>query len=108
MAFSGGLNERMEELRFPNVRSPNDEYPYSGYTSPPRGQNSFFSSFQTHSNDARASLQRRFTTDSSKITGSTFGSQYSQLNSDYAAAVSTHLQFNYSKGTLYWLCSRQT
>jgi hypothetical protein len=91
MAFSGGLNERMEELRFPNVRSPNDEYPYSGYASPPRGQNSFFSSFQPSSNDTRASLQRRFTTDSSKIPASSFGSQYSQMNSDYAATVSTNL-----------------
>lgn len=91
MAFSGGLNERMEELRFPNVRSPNDEYSYSGYTSPPRGQNSFFSSFQPPSNDARASLQRRFTTDSSKTPGPAFGSQFPQLNSDYATAVSRDL-----------------
>jgi hypothetical protein len=91
MAFSGGLNERMDELRFPNVRSPNDDYPYSGYASPPRGQNSFFSPFQPSSNEARASLQRRFTTDSSKISGSSFGSQFPQMNSDYAAAVSTDL-----------------
>jgi hypothetical protein len=88
MAFSGGLNERMEELRFPNGRSPNDEYAYSGFASPPRGQNSFFSSFQPSSNDVRTSLQRRFTTDSSKISGSAFGSQFPQLNSDYATAVS--------------------
>ncbi len=93
MAFSGGLNERMGELRFPNVRSPNEESPYSGYTSPPRGQNSFFSSFQQSSNDARSSLQRRFTTDSSRGSVSAFGSQYSQIKPEYTAAVSTDLQF---------------
>ena len=93
MAFSGGLNERMGELRFPNVRSPNEEFPYSGYTSPPRGQNSFFSSFQQSSNDTRSSLQRRFTTDSSRGSVSAFGSQYSQMKPDYSAAVSIDLHF---------------
>ena len=96
----------MEELRFPNPRSPNEEFPYSGYTSPPRGQNSFFSSFQQSNNDARSNLQRRFTTDSSKATGSSFGSQYPQLKSDYSATVGADLSFPVADllGLTYPLC----
>jgi hypothetical protein len=87
MAFANGLSERMEELRFPNPRSPNDESPYAGYTSPSRGQTSFYSSFQQPSSDARLNLQRRFTTDSSKTSMSSFGSQYSHMKSDYTSSV---------------------
>jgi hypothetical protein len=87
MAFANGLSERMEELRFPNPRSPNDEPPYTGYTSPSRGQTSFYSSFQQPSSDSRLNLQRRFTTDSSKTSMSSYGSQYSHMKSDYTSSV---------------------
>lgn len=83
MAFTNGLSERMGELRFPNPKSPNDEVPYSGYVSPPRGQNPFFSPFQPSSStsgDTRGGLQRRFTTDSSKMSSlSSLGGQNSQM-----------------------------
>src|ERR1700761_5648456 len=75
MAFANRLSERMEELRFPSVRSPNEESPYSSFTTPPRADNSFFATFQQPSADSRGSLQRRFTTDSGKITGG-FGQGY--------------------------------
>jgi hypothetical protein len=89
MAFTNGLSERMGELRFPNPRSPNDEVPYSGYVSPPRGQNPFFSPFQPSTNDTRGSLQRRFTTDSSKMSSlSGMGGQNPQMvKSQFTASV---------------------
>lgn len=89
MAFTNGLSERMGELRFPNPRSPNDEVPYSGYVSPPRGQNPFFSTFQPSTNDTRGSLQRRFTTDSSKMSSlSSMGGQNPQMvKSQFTASV---------------------
>ncbi|KAL9107160.1 MAG: hypothetical protein Q9227_007940 [Pyrenula ochraceoflavens] len=72
MAFSSkNLADRMEELRYP-IRSPNEDSPYS----PVRGHNSFFSAYQQPSaNDNRAALQRRFTTDASKLT---LGTGYNQ------------------------------
>jgi hypothetical protein len=79
MAFANRLSERMEELRFPSVRSPNEEASYNTYTSPQRADSSFFSTFQQPSADSRGSLQRRFTTDSSKVS-SAFGQGYNSLN----------------------------
>ena len=80
MAFTNGLSERMGELRFPNPRSPTEEAHFSGYVSPPRGQSSFFSPFQPSTSDTRGNLQRRFTTDSSKMSSlSSTGGQNSQL-----------------------------
>jgi hypothetical protein len=89
MAFTNGLSERMGELRFPNPRSPNDEVPFSGYASPPRGQNPFFSPFQSSASDTRGSLQRRFTTDSSKMSALTgVGGQNPQMvKSHFSASV---------------------
>jgi hypothetical protein len=91
MAFTNGLSERMGELRFPNPKSPNEDVPYSGYVSPPRGQNPFFSPFQPSTSDGRGSLQRRFTTDSSKMSSlslSTMGGQNPQLvKSQFTASV---------------------
>lgn len=81
MAFSNPLSGRMEELRFPNLRSPDTEV-FSPNSTSVRDQNSYFAYPQNSSNDARASLQRRFTTDSSKMSGSRpFGQQYSSMNS---------------------------
>ena len=89
MAFSGGLSGRMDELRFPNHRTSGEGYTYSGYTSPQRNaQDAYFGNFQQTSNDARSSLQRRRTTDSSKMSGSSFGGQYPQGRSEYSAVVS--------------------
>lgn len=89
MAFANGLSERMGELRFPNPRSPNEDTPFSGYVSPPRGQNQFVSAFQSSTNDTRASLQRRFTTDSSKISSlpATGGHNPQIVKSHLAASV---------------------
>ncbi|KIX94095.1 uncharacterized protein Z520_10121 [Fonsecaea multimorphosa CBS 102226] len=82
MAFSNTLSGRMEELRFPNLRSPDAESPYSSNGSSTREQNPFFANMHSSSNDARASLQRRFTTDSSKMpVARPFGQQYTSMSS---------------------------
>ena len=69
MAFSNGLGERTDELRFRNPQSPSEDsaFNYNSPLSPSRG--AFPSKIHTHtqnqtssSNDARASLHRRFTT----------------------------------------------
>ena len=75
MAFKNGLNERLDELRFPSPRSPTSESPFPGYTSLSPGQPNLASAFSSRpSGDVRANLQRRFTTDSSKL------SSWSYLN----------------------------
>ncbi len=81
MAFSNPLSGRMEELRFPSLRSPDSEGPYSpNGASSTRDQNPFFANIHSSSNDARASLQRRFTTDSSKMPMvRPFGQQYTSM-----------------------------
>ncbi|KKZ64637.1 hypothetical protein EMCG_09445 [[Emmonsia] crescens] len=67
MVFKNGLSERLEELRFSSPRSPPSDSPFSSYPSPTRGQaSSYISAFQPPS-DVRANLQRRFTTDASKL-----------------------------------------
>ncbi|KAJ9625485.1 uncharacterized protein PV06_01772 [Exophiala oligosperma] len=80
MAFSNTLSGRMEELRFPSLRSPEADGTFSPNGSSTREQSPFFPSVHTSSNDARASLQRRFTTDSSKMpVARPFGQQYSSI-----------------------------
>lgn len=75
MAFKNGLSERLDELRFPSPRSPTSESPFPGYTSLSPGQPNLASAFSSRpSGDVRANLQRRFTTDSSKL------SSWSYLN----------------------------
>lgn len=67
MGFKNGLSERLEELRFSSPRSPPSDSPFSSYPSPTRVQTaSYISTFQPPS-DVRANLQRRFTTDASKL-----------------------------------------
>ncbi|KAI9713362.1 MAG: hypothetical protein M1812_006640 [Candelaria pacifica] len=61
MAFNNGV-DRLEELRFRDPQSPHNENPFQGYTS--RGNASQMSTIPQSSNDARLSLQRRFTADS--------------------------------------------
>ena len=66
MAASNSLSSHLEDLRSRNPQSPG-EGAYSGYTTPVRYSGSFMPSHtQPFSGDARASLQRRFTTDSGK------------------------------------------
>ncbi|KAL4872731.1 hypothetical protein BDV12DRAFT_182759 [Aspergillus spectabilis] len=67
MAFKNGLSERLDELRFPSPRSPPSETPFPGYTSLSPGHSNFVSAFSRPSGDVRANLQRRFTTDASKL-----------------------------------------
>ncbi|PGH18866.1 hypothetical protein AJ79_00279 [Helicocarpus griseus UAMH5409] len=67
MAFKNVLSERLEELRFSSPRSPPSDSPFSSYPSPTRGQTSYISAFQPPPSDVRANLQRRFTTDASKL-----------------------------------------
>lgn len=74
MAFKNGLSERLDELRFPSPRSPPSESPFPGYSSISPGHANFVSAFSRPSGDVRANLQRRFTTDSSKL------SSWSYLN----------------------------
>ena len=75
MAFKNGLSERLDELRFPSPRSPTSESPFPGYTSLSPGQPNLASAFSSRpAGDVRANLQRRFTTDSSKL------SSWSYLN----------------------------
>ena len=73
MAFQNSLSGRMEELRFPSLRSPDtDSFPSNGPATS-RGEGSFF---PTNGNDTRGGLQRRFTTDASKMSLSRpFGAQ---------------------------------
>ncbi|OJJ47950.1 hypothetical protein ASPZODRAFT_63370 [Penicilliopsis zonata CBS 506.65] len=74
MAFKNGLSERLDELRFPSPRSPPSESPFAGYSSLSPGHSTLMTSFSRPSTDVRANLQRRFTTDSSKL------SSWSYLN----------------------------
>ncbi|KAJ4557958.1 hypothetical protein HRR78_001633 [Exophiala dermatitidis] len=85
MAYSNTLSGRLEELRFPSLRSPDIEGPLSPNGSSIREQKPFFSNIHTSSGDARASLQRRFTTDSSKMpVGRPYGQQYAAITPNVA------------------------
>ncbi|KAJ5541650.1 Armadillo-like helical [Penicillium frequentans] len=72
MAFKNGLSERLDELRFPSPRSPPSESTYNPLSP---GSSNFGSGFSRPSSDVRANLQRRFTTDSSKLTSWNFLNQ---------------------------------
>ena len=67
MAFKNGLSERLDELRFPSPRSPPSESTFPGYSPLSPSHSNFVSAFSRPSGDVRANLQRRFTTDSSKL-----------------------------------------
>ncbi|MCJ1399136.1 hypothetical protein MMC11_002338 [Xylographa trunciseda] len=81
MASNNSLSTRLEELRSRNPQSPPGEITYSGYNTPNRYSGSFMPSHsQPSSSDARASLQRRFTTDSGNVpTLTPIGQQPSQV-----------------------------
>ena len=94
MAASNSLSSHLEDLRSRNPQSPAGEATYSGYSTPVRYSGSFMPSHtQAFSGDARASLQRRFTTDSGKAPILTpIGQQPSQAveTVDMSATVSSH------------------
>ena len=68
MAFKNGLSERLDELRFPSPRSPSDT-PFPAYSAlvSPGGHSNFINPLSRPPTDVRSNLQRRFTTDSSKL-----------------------------------------
>lgn len=63
MAFNNSITARYDELRSPNPPS----NPTTGTTTPSRYSGSFMQSHSQPFNDTRASLQRRQTTDLSKM-----------------------------------------
>ena len=90
MAFSNALTGRMEELRYGNIRSPGVEAaPYTSAVNSNRDSNPYFpNTQQSTSNDSRATLQRRFTTDSSKVTmARPFGQQHPGMNTNVVCVV---------------------
>ena len=66
MASSNALTNRLDELRSRTHQVTSSEAP-SGYTTPSRHSGSFMPSHSSSTNESRASLQRRFTTDLSKM-----------------------------------------
>lgn len=67
MAFKNGLSDRFDDLRF-SPRSPTEmQMPFSNYPSTSPAQPALISAFQRPHTDGRATLQRRFTTDLSKL-----------------------------------------
>ncbi|OCK77344.1 hypothetical protein K432DRAFT_122834 [Lepidopterella palustris CBS 459.81] len=67
MAFSNGLGDRADDLRFRNAQSPRDESSFQSITSPLRGVGSQMQAHNAASNDARSTLHRRFTTNTVPI-----------------------------------------
>ncbi|CAO1602339.1 hypothetical protein XANCAGTX0491_005955 [Xanthoria calcicola] len=69
MAYNNALTSRLDELRSRNapITTTTAGESSSGYTTPARYSGSFMTSHSQSINDARASLQRRFTTDMSKV-----------------------------------------
>ncbi|KAJ5670742.1 uncharacterized protein N7477_006105 [Penicillium maclennaniae] len=75
MAFKNGLSERLDELRFPSPRSPPSESAFPGYSALSPGHSNYVPGFSRPTGDVRANLQRRFTTDSSKVSSWNYLSQ---------------------------------
>src|SRR5271168_1374049 len=65
MAYSNSASDRMDELRFRNQQTARNDSALLGLVSPPR--NGTRLPPPTHSQDGRASLTRRFTTDSGRV-----------------------------------------
>ncbi|KAL8903475.1 MAG: hypothetical protein Q9171_007390 [Xanthocarpia ochracea] len=82
MAYNNALTSRLDELRSRNapITTTTTSESSSGYTTPARYSGSFMTSHSQSINDARASLQRRFTTDMSKMPNLTpIGQQPAQV-----------------------------
>ncbi|EKG11259.1 hypothetical protein MPH_11603 [Macrophomina phaseolina MS6] len=62
MAFSSGLGDRPEDRRFRTSQSPREESTFPSFNSPIRSIASQMQAHTSTANDARASLTRRFTT----------------------------------------------
>ena len=76
MAFNNSISSRLGDLRYRNNPTSTSES-QSGYTTPSRYSGSFMNNPPS---EARASLQRRFTTDLSKMQPlSTIGQQAPQI-----------------------------
>lgn len=71
----------MEELRFPNIRSSENDG-FNSSMSSKRESNPFYSAVSPTVSDVRGSLQRRFTTDSSKlgVHRTSFGQHYPPMS----------------------------
>ena len=82
MAFKNGLSERLDELRFPSPRSPPSESSYPGYSAFSPGQSSFAGAFSRPTTDVRSNIQRRFTTDSSKLSSWSYLNQHTSQMPD--------------------------
>ena len=86
MAYSNALSGRMEELRFPTMRPTSDsltEMSFAGNIMNKRDSNPLYTVQGAQNSEIRSSLQRRFTTDSSKLSlgRASFGQQFSSLAS---------------------------
>ena len=66
MAFSNSLTSRLDDLRSRNSQFMASE-PSPAYTVPARYSGSFMTTHSQSSSDARGNLQRRFTTDMTKM-----------------------------------------
>lgn len=66
MAFSNALTSRLDDLRSRNAQIMGGETT-SGFSTPSRYSGSFMSTHSQPVNDARGNLQRRFTTDLTKM-----------------------------------------
>lgn len=101
MAFNNALSTRLEELRSRNPQSTASENT-TGYTIPSRYSGSFMTTHSHPSNDVRASLQRRFTTDLSKMPTLTPIGQPSQVVDpvDISSTVCSYLLWDIFGGLL--------
>lgn len=94
MAYHNSLSGRMEELRFPAVRSPGDESAFSNGNGAGRGDNPYF----TSPADSRSNLQRRFTADSSKMSmnrSSFGGAAYPPVNAQQVRLKAFTAQYSH-------------
>lgn len=62
MAYANGLGDRPDDRRFRSPQSPREESTFPSFTSPIRSIASQMQAHTSTANDARASLTRRFTT----------------------------------------------
>jgi len=90
MAYSNSASDRMDELRYRSQQTARNDSALLGLVSPPR--NGTRLPPPSHSQDGRASLTRRFTTDSGRVpTLSSIASPSQRVQDggqDYAPSVS--------------------
>lgn len=97
MAYSNSTGERMDELRFRSQQASRNDSPLLGLVSPPR--NGTRLPPPTHTQDGRANLTRRFTTDSGRVP--TLNSIASQRGPEENYAPSVCAPFLYSAALLH-------